>query len=187
MTAEWQLSGEDLTVAKILEYEERRPRLAIAPAARRRMQASRDTVVAAVTENRVSYGITTGFGAFANRQIPPAKVKELQLNLVRSHACGVGESLPAPLVRRILLLKANSLCAGVSGVRPLVVESLLALLNANVLPVIPGRGSVGASGDLAPLAHLALALIGEGEATIEGRPLANAAVLDAAGIAPLEL
>jgi len=187
MTGEWQLSGENLTVAKLLEYEAQRPRLGLAPAARQRMQASRDTVVAAVTENRVSYGITTGFGAFANRQIPPAKVKELQLNLVRSHACGVGQPLPSPLVRRILLLKANSLSIGVSGVRPIVVESLLALLNNNVLPVIPGRGSVGASGDLAPLAHLALALIGEGEATLDGRSLTNKQVLDAAGIAPLEL
>ena len=116
----------------------------------------------------MSYGITTGFGAFANKRISADQVRQLQLNLVRSHATGVGQPLAAPLVRRMLLLKANSLAAGFSGVRPEVVEALLALLNSDVLPVIPERGSVGASGDLAPLAHLSLCLIGEGEALRRG-------------------
>jgi histidine ammonia-lyase len=135
----------------------------------------------------VSYGITTGFGAFANRQIPAPKVKELQLNLVRSHACGVGEPLARATVRRLLLLKANNLAAGYSGVRPLVVDALLALLAGDVLPVIPERGSVGASGDLAPLAHLALAIIGEGSATQGERKLAGIEVNDAARVKPLAL
>lgn len=187
MSVEWQLTGRDLSLAKLAEYETSRPRLTLGADARARMQASRDTVLAAVSGDQVSYGITTGFGAFANRRIPPEKVRELQLNLVRSHSCGTGEPLDAALVRRILLLKANSLAAGVSGVRPLVVEALLALLNRDVLPVIPSRGSVGASGDLAPLAHVALALIGEGEALHEGRSLRERDVAQAAGIAPLEL
>src|SRR5882672_8373022 len=105
VTETWQLTGSDLTVEKLASFEESRPKMTLNEAARRRVQASRDTVAAAVKDGRVSYGITTGFGAFANRQIPAAKVKELQLNLVRSHSCGVGEPLPDAIVRRILLLK----------------------------------------------------------------------------------
>jgi histidine ammonia-lyase len=157
------------------------------PDATRRMQASRDAVERAVAKGQVSYGITTGFGAFASRRIPPPKLLELQANLVRSHACGVGAPLAARHVRRILLLKANNLAAGFSGVRPPLVTALLALLAHDVLPRIPGRGSVGASGDLAPLAHLALALVGEGEAEQDGRRLEGAAVCTAAGVAPLSL
>ncbi len=187
MTREWQLTGRDLTLIRLDAYERERPKLALSVDARTRMQASRDTVTAAVAQGRVSYGITTGFGAFANRQIPPEKVRALQLNLVRSHSCGIGEPLSPALTRRVLLLKANSLAAGFSGVRPQVVEALLALLNADVLPVIPARGSVGASGDLAPLAHLTLALIGEGEARRGERSLMGAEVPRAAGIEPLIL
>jgi histidine ammonia-lyase len=134
----------------------------------------------------VNYGINTGFGAFANRVIPAAKTRKLQLNLIRSHACGTGAALPAHIVRRMLLLKANSLAAGYSGARPLVVDYLLALLNADVLPVVPAQGSVGASGDLAPLAHLSLALIGEGEATQGGAMLEGPAVTRAVGLEPLQ-
>ncbi|MGH8310218.1 MAG: aromatic amino acid lyase, partial [Steroidobacteraceae bacterium] len=187
MSTEWQLTGRDLTLARLAELERSRPRVVLSREARARITASHESVAAAVSAGRVSYGITTGFGAFANRRIPAQKVKELQLNLVRSHSCGVGEPLPATLVRRILLLKANSLAAGYSGVRPIVVEALLALLNSDVLPVIPARGSVGASGDLAPLAHLTLALIGEGEAQHKDHRLSGRQVLDAAHIAPLEL
>jgi histidine ammonia-lyase len=150
-----------------------------------RMRASRAAVERAIDRGQVSYGITTGFGAFANRKIAPAKLLELQTNLMRSHACGVGAPLAARHVRRVLLLKANNLAAGHSGVRPQVVLALLALLERDVLPRIPGRGSVGASGDLAPLAHLSLALIGEGSADHGGRLLDGAEVCAAAGIEPL--
>jgi histidine ammonia-lyase len=187
MSPELALSGRDLTLADIGRAGEPGVRAQITGAARERMQATRQTVEQAVASGRVSYGITTGFGAFANRQIPAPKVKELQLNLVRSHACGVGEKLGPATVRRLLLLKANNLAAGYSGVRPVVVDALLALLAADVLPVIPERGSVGASGDLAPLAHLALALIGEGAANRGDRELAGTEVTDAAGIKPLAL
>lgn len=155
--------------------------------ARSRMLKSSGTVREAVRSDRLSYGITTGFGAFANQRISVDQVAQLQLNLVRSHACGVGDPLPAHLVRFLLLLKANSLAAGYSGTRPEIVEALLALFNRNVLPIIPGRGSVGASGDLAPLAHVALCLIGEGEAIADGERIEGEKVCAAAGFAPLKL
>ena len=133
------------------------------------------------------YGLNTGFGKLARTRIAPGQLAQLQRNLVLSHAAGVGEPLPAPVVRLILLLKANGLARGYSGVGRAVVESLLALLRHDVLPVIPAQGSVGASGDLAPLAHLSLVLIGEGEATVGGRRLPGCDALAAAGLAPLVL
>lgn len=189
-----ELDGSSLTLDELRRFESDRPRVRLAASARARMTASEATVRETVASGRVAYGINTGFGAFANRVIPAAKTQKLQLNLVRSHACGVGEPLPPALVRRMLLLKANALAAGFSGVRPLVVEALVALLEADVLPVIPSQGSVGASGDLAPLAHLTLALIGEGEAIApaardgdERRVLDGVEVLHAVGLEPLEL
>lgn len=194
------IDGASLTLGQLRQFERERPVVELAEPARARMQQSEATVAATVESGRTAYGINTGFGAFANRVIPAQKTKKLQLNLVRSHACGVGEPLAPALVRHMLLLKANNLAAGISGVRPLVVDTLLALLNADVLPVIPAQGSVGASGDLAPLAHLALALVGEGEATapldgaasgttdkVSRRHLANVDVLQAAGVEPLQL
>jgi histidine ammonia-lyase len=181
------VSGRDLILADLERAGEPGLAARVTAPARERMQATRSTVEEAVRTGKVSYGITTGFGAFANRQIPTHKVKELQLNLVRSHACGVGDPLAAGTVRRLLLLKANNLAAGYSGVRPLVVDALLALLANDVLPVIPGRGSVGASGDLAPLAHLALALIGEGSAMQGEQRLEGPQVNAAARVEPLAL
>ncbi len=133
------------------------------------------------------YGVTTGFGKLAGQRISPSDIQQLQLNLVRSHAAGVDEPLAREETRAMLLLRANVLARGHSGVRPLIVEFLLALLNHDVLPVIPCRGSVGASGDLAPLAHLALVLIGEGEALVEGRRRSGRAALARAGLRPLTL
>ncbi len=181
-----EIDGGRLTLAQLRSFEARRPRVRLATAARRRMQASATAVQKTVASGEVCYGINTGFGAFANRVIPAEKTRRLQLNLIRSHATGTGALLPDPVVRRMLLLKANSLAAGCSGARPLVAELLLALLNADVLPCIPAQGSVGASGDLAPLAHLALALIGEGEASHDGRRLTDGEVLEAIGRDPLE-
>jgi histidine ammonia-lyase len=180
------IDGSALTLSQLRDYESARPMVRLSDEARRSMQASVDSVARAVTRGEVTYGINTGFGAFASKVIPAAQTRKLQLNLIRSHTCGSGTPLPATIVRRMLLLKANSLAAGCSGVRPLVAEMLLELLNADVLPVIPEQGSVGASGDLAPLAHLALALIGEGEATRDGAMLANEAVLRAIGRDALE-
>jgi histidine ammonia-lyase len=189
-----ELDGSSLTLEELRRFDAARPPVRIAAAARERMAQSAAAVTATIDSGRVAYGINTGFGAFANRVIPADRTRKLQLNLVRSHACGVGEPLPAHIVRRMLLLKANALAAGFSGIRPEVVDALLALLDADVLPVIPSQGSVGASGDLAPLAHLTLALIGEGEATVANadaphtrRALSGAAVMQAAGLEAIEL
>jgi histidine ammonia-lyase len=133
------------------------------------------------------YGVNTGFGKLASTRIPAEKLAQLQVNLIRSHAAGTGAFLPAPVVRMVLALKAMSLARGASGVRPEVVDALLALLAHDVLPAIPAKGSVGASGDLAPLAHLALVLIGEGEAFHQDQVLDGTQALAAANIAPLEL
>ncbi len=183
----WILTGGDLQLPRLFSWEREARPVQLDTAAVERMQASVGTVRDVVASGQASYGINTGFGAFANTRISADQVRQLQYNLVRSHACGVGPPLPEPLVRRMMLLKANSLAAGVSGVRPEVVETLLALLNTGVTPVIPAQGSVGASGDLAPLAHMALALIGEGEAVLAGQDLRGAAVLEAAGQEPVRL
>ena len=182
------LLGEGtLTLEDLRRWERERGPVSLAESARERMRQSVAAVHDVVEAGRVSYGINTGFGAFANKRISTAQLTQLQYNLVRSHACGVGEPLPPEIVRRMLLLKANSLAAGVSGIRVEVVDALLGLLEAEVLPLIPGRGSVGASGDLAPLAHLALALIGEGEALCDGTRLEGPAVMAAAGLEPIQL
>jgi histidine ammonia-lyase len=182
------LDGKTLSLQQLRSFGtvSKRP-IEIGAEARQNVLRSVEVVRETVRTDRVSYGITTGFGAFATKRISADQVRQLQLNLLRSHACGVGSPLAAPLVRKMLLLKANSLAAGFSGVRPEVIDALLALLNNDVLPIIPERGSVGASGDLAPLAHLSLCLIGEGEAMQEGRRLEGAAVCKAAGFEPLVL
>lgn len=157
------------------------------PAVRGRIEAARAFVDRIVTEQRVVYGITTGFGALSEVVIPRDRIRELQVNLIRSHAAGVGEPLDEIETRAIMLLRANVLTLGHSGVRPAVIELLLECLNRGVHPVIPSRGSVGASGDLAPLSHLALVLIGEGRARLEGDVLTGAEALTRAQLEPLVL
>jgi histidine ammonia-lyase len=152
-----------------------------------RLVRGRTTVDAMVAEGTVVYGVTTGFGDLSSVRIDAADAAQLQLNLVRSHAIGVGEPLPGEVVRGMLLLLANSLAKGHSGVRPELVELLLALLAHDVLPVVPSRGSVGASGDLAPLAHIAVVLCGEGRATVGGEELDGGEALLRAGLAPVRL
>ncbi len=181
------LDGESLTLAVLRRFDSQGREVEIAHSARERMSRSAQVVRDAVAANQVSYGITTGFGAFANKRISADQVKQLQLNLIRSHASGIGKPLEAKLTRRMLLLKANSLAAGLSGIRPELVDALVAMVNRDVLPIIPERGSVGASGDLAPLAHMALALIGEGEAIHREQRLEGAAVCAAAGFEPFTL
>jgi histidine ammonia-lyase len=152
-----------------------------------KVQAAHDALAARIAEGVPLYGINTGFGKLASTRIPPDQLAQLQVNLVQSHAAGVGAPLPAPVVRLTMALHAASLACGHSGVRVQVVETLVALLNAGVVPEIPGQGSVGASGDLAPLAHLALVLIGQGFATHDGARLTGAEALARAGLAPLVL
>ncbi|RME43577.1 MAG: histidine ammonia-lyase [Deltaproteobacteria bacterium] len=159
----------------------------IHPEAIARVEASRKRVEGTIATGTTIYGINTGFGELSRVRIEPARIRELQMNLLRSHAAGVGPELPEPAVRGMLLLRANALAKGYSGVRREVVETLVAMLNRGVHPVIPGRGSLGASGDLAPLAHLALVLAGEGEAWFRGERLPGAEAMRRAGIPPLRL
>jgi histidine ammonia-lyase len=182
------LTGRDLTIDNVVEVARGRRSVALDPAAADRMRASRAVVERIVADGTTAYGITTGFGDLADVRIEPARTAELQRNLVRSHAAGVCEPLDDEIVRSILLLRANALAVGLSGVRVEVVELLLAMLNAAVHPVVPSRGSLGASGDLAPLAHVALVLIGEGEASVDGAgPGSGADAMARAGLAPLTL
>ena len=166
-----------------------RERLALAldPVCRAEVDAAAQIVAAAAAGDAAVYGINTGFGKLANTRIPSAQTSLLQRNLVLSHCCGVGEPLAAPVVRLVIVLKLLSLGRGASGVRWLVIERLQELLRLDLLPVIPSQGSVGASGDLAPLAHLAAVLIGEGQVTWQGRNLPAAEALARAGLEPLEL
>ncbi len=179
--------GEPLSIDDALAVAEYQAHAVLAPAAHARVVAARAVVDASLADGQAHYGINTGFGALAEVRIAQEELRRLQLNLVRSHAAGVGAPLPTPIVRLILLLRAQVLAAGHSGVRPVVIEQLLALLNRGVHPVIPAQGSVGASGDLAPLAHLALVLIGEGEAELDGEVVPGAVALQHVGLQPLEL
>jgi histidine ammonia-lyase len=182
------IDGEHLTIDDVVAIAcQRAPVPAIAPTAIYRMAQSRQVVERAVQEDRPAYGITTGFGRFQDVAIPAESRRELQKNLLRSHAAGVGPLLPAEVVRAMLLLRANALAKGYSGVRAIVVERLLDFLRHDLLPVIPSRGSVGASGDLAPLAHLALALLGEGDVFYRKERLSAREALRQAGLDPLEL
>jgi histidine ammonia-lyase len=181
------IDGGALGIADV-EETARQPRpVTLAPAVRARLDQIRRAVDAAALRDEAIYGVNTGFGSLSRVRIAPERVREVQRNLVRSHAAGVGEALPDDVVRAMMLILAASLARGHSGVRPIVVERLIDLLNRAILPVIPSRGSVGASGDLAPLAHLALVLIGEGEATIDGRRCSGADALARAGLAPMSL
>jgi len=171
MTTPLLLSGEPLTIADVVAVARERRTVALAPAAAERIASARALVEQIVAEERVVYGVTTGFGGLSKVHIPVERLSDLQHNLVRSHAAAVGPPLPPDVVRAMLLLAAASLSRGASGVRQAVVEALLNLLNQGVVPFVPSRGSVGASGDLAPLAHIALVLIGEGYARIENEKL----------------
>src|SRR5579875_265389 len=183
----FEISGQPLTLEQIAAVATQKSVPILSGAARRNMQASRDIIEALVREGRVVYGVNTGFGKLADVHIPPSELELLQLNLVRSHSCGVGAPLSEIETRAMMLLRANVLARGNSGCRIEIAESLLDMLNRGVHPVIPEKGSVGASGDLAPLAHLALAMIGEGEAFYRGQRLPSAAALRAANLSPVRL
>src|SRR5436190_22292519 len=162
-------------------------KVGVSPDARAGVVRARRVVDDALAQQAVVYGVTTGFGNFADVVIPAARLRELQLNLVRSHAAGVGDPLTLPQTRALMLLRANVLAKGFSGVRPEALDLLVAMINAVVHPVVPSQGSVGASGDLAPLAHLALALVGEGSCDYGGRTRPSADALVAAGLHPVVL
>ncbi|HEV8229570.1 MAG TPA: aromatic amino acid lyase, partial [Candidatus Limnocylindria bacterium] len=182
-----RLTGSDLTIADVVAVARRRTAVALDRSAERRMSESAKVVAELAAGDAPVYGVNTGFGDLATVRIPSADLRALQRNLVRSHAAGVGDPLPADVVRAVLLLRANTLAAGRSGVRPELAEMLLELLDRGVHPVVPMHGSVGASGDLAPLAHIALVLIGEGEAFVDDARVAGAEALKRSGLKPLEL
>jgi histidine ammonia-lyase len=182
-----QLNGQTLTLAEIaavaLDYEA----VQISSSARPRVLASRKTIEEIIARDAAVYGVSTGFGKLADVRIPHDAVAELQLNLVRSHACGIGNPLSEPEVRAMMLLRANVLAIGLSGIRFEIIEMLCEMLNRRVCPVIPEKGSVGASGDLAPLAHLALSLIGEGDAFFQTEQMNGREALRRAGLNPQRL
>ncbi|MCP4415777.1 MAG: histidine ammonia-lyase [Chloroflexi bacterium] len=180
------ISGQGLKINDVVAVADGRKVMldtAVLPAINRSLQAVKQLV----QEGRVAYGITTGFGHFKDKFINKEESLQLQLNLVRSHAAGIGPILPEKDVRAMLLARANTLAQGYSGVRPILIQTLLDMLNAGVHPRVLAQGSLGASGDLAPLAHLALPLIGEGEAYFNGELLPGAEAMAAGGITPLTL
>src|SRR5437763_6354014 len=183
-----QLTGDDLTIDDVWAVAVDGAEAALSDLAREKIARARALVERAAHGTREhTYGINTGFGRFVSRSIPEELTAELQLRLLRSHACGVGEPYPDEIVRAAMLLRANALAKGFSGARARPVELLIECLNRGVLPHVPSRGSVGASGDLAPLAHLALPLVGEGEAWFEGELHPGAEALARAGLEPLTL
>lgn len=181
------LTGNDLTFDQLYAVVFGDENVALSPVAIERMNASRAVVDRLVASGKTAYGINTGFGKLATVRISQLQVRQLQVNLVRSHACGVGAPLGRAETRGMILLRANALAKGLSGIRPIVVETLCGMLNGGVHPVIPSQGSVGASGDLAPLAHLAQVVIGEGQAEVNGKVLSGANALEGAGLSPVAL
>jgi histidine ammonia-lyase len=182
------LDGETLTLEVVRQVSENPAiRVQLAPGCLDKIRASRKVVEDVLASGKIVYGVNTGFGALSNVSISNEQVDQLQVNLVRSHAAGTGVILDFSVVRAMMLLRANTLAKGFSGVRPEVVETLLALLNQGVYPKVPSKGSLGASGDLAPLAHMTLVLLGEGEAYYQGEWHSGAEALKRAGIQPLTL
>ncbi len=181
------IDGSTLTIEDVVKVARGKAQVELDPKALPRMKASRDLVERVVEEARPVYGITTGFGKFADVSISEEDSRQLQKNLIMSHSCGVGEPFPEEIVRAMMLLRLNALSVGNSGISQNTFQTLLAALNKGVVPVIPCKGSLGASGDLAPLSHMVLTIIGEGEAFYQGVRMPSAEALKKAGITPCEL
>ncbi len=181
------VDGRTLTIEDVEAVALGQATVALEDQARERMVRSRTVVEEILASGEVMYGINTGFGKLAEVRIDDDRLADLQLNLVRSHCCGVGDPFPEPIVRAMLLLRANVLATGHAGCRPLLTDRILDLLNHRIHPIVPSKGSVGASGDLAPLAHLALVLIGEGETIVDGRRVPAGRALAEAGLEPVVL
>src|SRR5213082_438852 len=182
-----ELNGQALALTHVAAVALNGEAVKISALAQPRILASRKVVEEIIARDAVVYGVTTGFGKLSDVRIPREALSKLQLNLVRSHACGIGDPLSEPEVRAMLLLRANVLTLGFSGIRLEIVEMLCEMLNRGVCPVVPEKGSVGASGDLAPLAHLALSLIGEGESFFDGERTESAEALKRAKLKPVQL
>jgi histidine ammonia-lyase len=182
-----ELNGQTLTLEQVADVAIHGEHVTISPSVRPRISASREVIEQIVARDAVVYGVNTGFGKLSDVRVPASELRHLQLNLVRSHACGIGLPLSESEVRAMMLLRANVLTLGFSGIRCEVIELLCEMLNRGVHPVVPEKGSVGASGDLAPLAHLALSVIGEGEAFFEGQRIPGEEALRRAKLKPLRL
>ena len=182
-----ELKGESISLSQLAAVAVGGEAVQISPVAQPRILASRKVVEEIIVRDAVVYGVTTGFGKLSDVRIPRDALNELQLNLVRSHACGIGQPLSEPEVRAMMLLRANVLTLGFSGIRLEIVQMLGEMLNRRVHPVVPEKGSVGASGDLAPLAHLALTIIGEGEAFLDGERMESSEALRRAKLRPAHL
>jgi len=181
------IDGDTLALEEVRSVARREARVELSPASRQRVRSARALVDARLSDGEPHYGINTGFGTLAEVRIADADLTRLQRNLVLSHAAGVGQPLPLAEARALVLLRANVLAKGYSGIREGTLDLVVELLNRDVVPVVPERGSVGASGDLAPLAHLALLTIGEGEAFVDGERMPGAAALARAGLQPVVL
>ena len=181
------LNGVSLTLDQIVGVARKMIRVEIADDAVRAINESRQLLEELAREGRIIYGVTTGFGALSNTRIDLDQQTALQKNLIRSHACGVGEALPTEVIRAIMLLRLNTLAKGLSGVRLSVVLMIQNFLNYGIHPIIPSKGSVGASGDLAPLSHMALALMGESDVEFQGQIRHASDVLHELGMSPVSL
>lgn len=181
------LDGNSLTLEEVVEVCRHGVAVALTPEAKKAIQTSRDIVERNIAEGKVVYGLNTGFGKFVNVAIPEDDLDQLQYNLIVSDACGVGDPFKEDVTRAIMLLRANALAKGYSGIRLSTVETLLEMLNKGVHPVIPEKGSVGSSGDLCPLAHMVMPMIGEGEAVYQGKVMAGRDAMEAAGIPVVKL
>src|SRR5213082_2709242 len=182
-----ELKGEQISLVQLAAVASEGEAVRISPVARPHILASRKAIEQIVERDAVVYGVNTGFGKLSDVRIPYGELRQLQLNLVRSHACGIGNPLSESEVRAMMVLRANVLALGFSGIRCEVIEMLCKMLNRRVCPVVPEKGSVGASGDLAPLAHLALSLVGEGEVFFQGQRMSSAGALRRAELTPLQL
>lgn len=182
-----ELDGKSLTIDEVIAVARGNAKVSIAPASIEKMAVSRRVAEQALHGDKPVYALNTGVGLLADIVLGPSEIEEMQLNLVRSHCCGVGDPLPRDVVRGIMAIRANVLAKGFSGIRPLIAERICELLNFGIAPVIPARGSVGASGDLSPLAHMALTLIGEGDAELNGKVRPAAECLKEVGLEPLRL
>jgi histidine ammonia-lyase len=181
------IDGRSLTIADVVAVARRGMAVQLSASATQRMEASRAWVERAVNEHAVVYGVTTGFGAFQSVSVDPERLRELQRNLILSHCAGTGDPMPSDIVRAMMLLRANALARGHSGIRVPTVQLLLDMLNNGIHPVVPSQGSVGASGDLAPLSHMAAVMIGEGKAYLKGRVVNGGEALQSANLSPVVL
>ena len=181
------INGNELSIREVIEVARNREKISLAESSIKDIKKARKQVEKVVEDNQICYGITTGFGRFSDTRISPQEVLNLQENLIRSHAAGTGESLSVEVVRAMMLLRINALARGHSGIRHKTIKLLVEMLNKNVHPVVPSQGSLGASGDLAPLAHMALVLIGEGKAKVDGEEMPGEKALNKRNLEPVTL